>query len=90
MRGSLRFSDLQLADVSHCTPIAFGESYEFIVDFGRGAQGRSSVRVADPAASMTARISSIRSSSVAALVTRSDKPVPRLWKRVSRQKDVRR
>ena len=40
-----------------------------------------------PAASMTARMSSIRSSSVAATVGRSESPVPRLSKLISLLKE---
>lgn len=44
----------------------------------------------EPAASITARTSSIRSSRVAASVTRSDKPVPRLSNKINRENDASR
>src|SRR5262245_13418839 len=45
---------------------------------------------AEPAASMTARTSSIRSYMVGIGSTRSDRPVPLLSKRISRQKEASR
>ena len=44
----------------------------------------------EPAASMTARTSSMRVSNVGMPLTRSDMPVPRLSKRMSRQNDESR
>ena len=44
----------------------------------------------DPTASMTARTSSMRSSSVAIPQSRSDKPVPRLSKQITRQNEPSR
>src|SRR6516162_10911972 len=44
----------------------------------------------EPAASITARTSSIRSSSVATPATRSDRPVPRLSNRIRRENAARR
>ena len=44
----------------------------------------------DPAASMTARTSSMRSSRVGASVTGSDSPVPRLSKTIRRENELSR
>ena len=59
------------------------------IDIGPPSETPSSAARSDPAASMTALTSSIRSSSVP-ICTRSERPMPRLSKRISRAKDARR
>ena len=57
---------------------------------GAPSETPSSVARSDPAASITARTSSMRSSSVGTSFTGSDIPMPRLSKRISRENEASR
>jgi hypothetical protein len=56
---------------------------------GPPSESPNSTARSELAASITARTSSMRVSMLGMLATRSDRPVPRLSKRMSRQKDAR-
>ena len=60
------------------------------IDIGTPSDTPIRAARSDPAASMTARTSSIRSSSVGAPTTGSESPVPRLSNMIKRANDVRR
>lgn len=59
-------------------------------DIGPPSEMPNSAARCEPTASITTRTSSIRCSSVGISATRSDSPVPRLSKRIRREKDPSR
>ena len=85
-------SESPRANVPYSTSAAVLSGYVAAkrIHIGPPSEIPNSVACSDPAASITARTSSIRCSSVGRVATGSESPVPRLSSRIKRQKDVSR